>query len=119
MRTGASSEGGERAGTRHLVDLPKGYHAAAGGHAWHEQVPSSGRLPSGRRVIGLHQVDEMALGPAVWSGWDGSRSLAIRASPERGGDGGRAPSPISLSPGEAAARVPGDPPDEWRTGHSG
>ena len=53
---------GERAGTRHLVDLPEGYHAPAGGQAWHNQVQNGDELPSGRSVIGLRQVDEMAAG---------------------------------------------------------
>jgi len=53
--------GGVLAGARHLVDLPEGYHAPAGGQAWHDQVRIGDRLPSGRRVIGLRQVDEMVL----------------------------------------------------------
>ena len=59
--------GGVLAGARHLVDLPEGYHAPAGGQAWHDQVRIGDRLPSGRRVIGLRQVDEMVLrlGPLV------------------------------------------------------
>ena len=52
---------GELAGARHLVDLPEGYHAPAGGQAWHDQVGIGDRLPSGRRVIGLRQVDEIVL----------------------------------------------------------
>ena len=53
--------GGVLAGARHLVDLPEGYHAPAGGQARHDQVRIGDRLPSGRRVIGLRQVDEMVL----------------------------------------------------------
>ena len=56
-------ERGEHAGTRHLVDLPRGYHALAGGQAWRDHVRTDDGLPSGQRVIGLRQVDEMALGP--------------------------------------------------------
>ncbi|MCA1704738.1 MAG: hypothetical protein LC808_16330 [Actinobacteria bacterium] len=58
-----TSSAGERAGTRHLVDLPEGYHAPAGGQAWHDHGRTGDELPSGRRVIGLCQVDEMALWP--------------------------------------------------------
>jgi len=53
----------ERAGTRHLIDLPTGYHALAGGQAWRDHVRTDDGLPSGQRVIGLCQVDEMALWP--------------------------------------------------------
>ena len=53
--------GGELSGACHLVDLPEGYHAPTGGQAWHDQSGLGNRLPSGRRVIGLRQVDEMAL----------------------------------------------------------
>jgi len=42
---------------------PRGYHAPAGGQAWHDSIPDGGRSPSGRRVIGLRQVDEMTLRP--------------------------------------------------------
>ena len=41
--------------------FPEGYHAPAGGQAGHHQVQNRGKLPSDRRVIGLRQVDEMAL----------------------------------------------------------
>ncbi|MCA1601905.1 MAG: hypothetical protein LC776_09780 [Acidobacteria bacterium] len=72
-------ESGERAGTRHLVDLPRGYHAPTGGQAWHDHVRTGDELPSGRRVIGLCQVDEMALwGPVVWSEQIRSVSPATR-----------------------------------------
>jgi len=56
-------EVGERAGTRRLVNLPRGYHAPAGGQGWHDHVRTGDELPSGRRVIGPCQVDEMTLWP--------------------------------------------------------
>ncbi|MCA1602851.1 MAG: hypothetical protein LC776_14875 [Acidobacteria bacterium] len=62
MRT-RQRELGASPGTRHLVDLPRGYHAPAGGQAWHDHVQAGDELPSGRRVIELRQVDEMALRP--------------------------------------------------------
>jgi len=66
-------ERGEHAGTRHLINLPRGYHALAGGQAWRDHVQTGDELPSGQRVIGLRQVDEMALGP----------SRLVGANPER------------------------------------
>jgi len=42
---------------------PRGYHALAGGQAWRDHVRTDDGLPSGQRVIGLCQADEMALWP--------------------------------------------------------
>ena len=74
----STSSVGERAGTRHLVDLPEGgYHAPAGGQAWHNQVQNGDELPSDRSVIGLRQVDEMALGPPFGRSESGARPVVV------------------------------------------
>jgi len=74
---------GERAGTRHLVDLPRGYHVPAGGQAWRDHVWTGDELPSGRHVIGLCQVDEMALRPGRLVGANPER--LTRQPPTLGG----------------------------------
>ncbi len=53
----------ERAGTRHLIDLPEGLSRAGRRASWRDHVRTDDGLPSGQRVIGLCQVDEMALWP--------------------------------------------------------
>jgi hypothetical protein len=61
---GPVRESGERVGYAPPHRPPEGgYHALAGGQAWHDHVRTGAELPSGQRVIGLRQVDEMALGP--------------------------------------------------------
>ena len=62
-RAGRCQQSGGVSGACHLVDLPEGYHAPSGGQAWHDQPGLVTGCPSGRRVIGLRQVDEMALRP--------------------------------------------------------
>ncbi len=54
-----------------------GYHAPAGGQAWHNQVQNGDELPSGRSVIGLRQVDEMALGPPFGRSESGARRPVV------------------------------------------
>ena len=71
---GAADE--EGAGARHPADLPEGYHAPAGGQVWHDQLRESDRLPAGRGVIGLRQVDEMALRPGRGSRSESGRPRA-------------------------------------------
>jgi len=60
VRPGADVGGGVRVRAISST-FPEGYHAPAGGQAGHHQVQNRGKLPSDRRVIGLRQVDEMAL----------------------------------------------------------
>jgi len=48
-------------GARHLLDLPKGYHAAARGQARVEERRYRRGVPPSGGVIGLRQVEEMAL----------------------------------------------------------
>ena len=57
---------GESAGARHLLDLPEGYHAAARGQAWVGDRQYRRGVPPSGGVIGLRQVEEMALRHSGW-----------------------------------------------------
>jgi hypothetical protein len=48
-------------GARHLIDLPKGYHAAARGRACVRERRYCRRVPPTGGVIALRKVEEMAL----------------------------------------------------------
>lgn len=51
---------------RHLLDLLKGYHAAARGQAWVEERRCRRGVPPSGGVIGLRQVEETALRHSGW-----------------------------------------------------
>ena len=70
-------------GARHLLDLPKGYHAAARGQARVEERRYRRGVPPSGGVIGLRQVEEMVLRHGWGSGAFPERTPYLH--PARGG----------------------------------